>query len=72
MASSEGGSRFKRKKMEATERQRHAPYCTLEDLLERGLEGLMLPLQSLGMTRRDLPFFLRDTCIHAIKVIVIL
>lgn len=65
----EGEIRFKRRKVTAVERGQLGPqFCSLEALLVEGLEGMMLPLEDVGMARKDLPYFLRDTGIHALQV----
>lgn len=45
----------------------HEP-CTLERLLYQGLPGMIHPLKDYGITRRHIPYFLRDRCIHSISV----
>ncbi len=41
---------------------------TLEDLLERGIPGRMLPLKDFGFSRQDIPCFLKGRGIFCIQV----
>ena len=74
---SEGTRRFKRRKAHAVPVSMPScvsqhPYVTLEHLLADGIEGLMTSLHQAGLSAKDLPYFLRNRCIHSLQVFVCL